>query len=229
MPISKTIRVQPHAFDAGHAAAALTFGRTDVGALVTFVGLCRDEAQTLAALELEHYPGMAEAELERIATRGRKPLAAAGPDGDPPLRQNRAGRPHRLCRRDQRPSRRRFRGGRIHHGFFEKPRAVLEEGAPRRRDEAPGSRPRTPTRRRWRGGKTNEVVASERMASRVQARLNGATRLLPLPASGERAGVSGTLALGRNVDEMPFVSRPDAGDARLSSSKKRRTAVFSEK
>ncbi|MCW2272710.1 molybdopterin synthase catalytic subunit [Rhodoblastus acidophilus] len=69
MPISKTIRVQPHAFDAGHAAAALTFGRTDIGALVTFVGLCRDEAQTLAALELEHYPGMAEAELERIATQ----------------------------------------------------------------------------------------------------------------------------------------------------------------
>ncbi|MCW2285471.1 molybdopterin synthase catalytic subunit [Rhodoblastus acidophilus] len=68
MSIPKNIRVQPHAFDAGHAAAALTFGRKDVGALVTFVGLCRDEAQTLAALELEHYPGMAEAELERIAT-----------------------------------------------------------------------------------------------------------------------------------------------------------------
>ena len=67
MTIAKTIRVQPQAFDAGHASAALTFGRTDVGALVSFVGLCRDEAGSLAALELEHYPGMAEAELERIA------------------------------------------------------------------------------------------------------------------------------------------------------------------
>jgi molybdopterin synthase catalytic subunit len=67
LTIGKTIRVQPQAFDAGHASAALTFGRTDVGALVSFVGLCRDEAGSLAALELEHYPGMAEAELERIA------------------------------------------------------------------------------------------------------------------------------------------------------------------
>jgi len=65
--VTRTIRVQPQAFDAGHAAAALTVGRTDVGALVSFVGLCRDEAGSLAALELEHYPGMAEAELERIA------------------------------------------------------------------------------------------------------------------------------------------------------------------
>jgi len=68
---SRTIRVQPEAFDAGHLGAALTFGRTDIGALVSFVGLCRDEAQTLAALELEHYPGMAEAELERIAAEAQ--------------------------------------------------------------------------------------------------------------------------------------------------------------
>ena len=35
--------------------------------MVTFSGLCRDEAGTLAALELEHYPGMAQAEISRIA------------------------------------------------------------------------------------------------------------------------------------------------------------------
>jgi molybdopterin synthase catalytic subunit len=63
----KTIRVQDSPFDAATEAEALSKGRTDVGALVSFVGLCRDEAGTLAALELEHYPGMAEAELERIA------------------------------------------------------------------------------------------------------------------------------------------------------------------
>jgi molybdopterin synthase catalytic subunit len=63
----KTIRVQTENFDAAAEASALTHGRTDIGALVSFVGLCRDEAGTLAALELEHYPGMAEAELARIA------------------------------------------------------------------------------------------------------------------------------------------------------------------
>ena len=34
---------------------------------MTFTGLCRDESGTLSALELEHYPGMAEAEISRIA------------------------------------------------------------------------------------------------------------------------------------------------------------------
>jgi molybdopterin synthase catalytic subunit len=37
------------------------------GAIVTFSGICRDEDGRLAALELEHYPGMAEAEITRIA------------------------------------------------------------------------------------------------------------------------------------------------------------------
>ncbi|MBU2328702.1 MAG: molybdenum cofactor biosynthesis protein MoaE [Alphaproteobacteria bacterium] len=62
-----TIRVQPDDFDAAAESRKLTNGRKDVGALVSFVGLCRDEAGTLAALELEHYPGMAEAEMQRIA------------------------------------------------------------------------------------------------------------------------------------------------------------------
>ena len=44
-----------------------TDGRRDIGAVVTFTGLCRDEDGTLAALELEHYPGMAESEIARIA------------------------------------------------------------------------------------------------------------------------------------------------------------------
>ena len=43
-------------------------GRTDCGAVVTFTGLCRDEAGRLTALELEHYPGMAEAEIGRHVT-----------------------------------------------------------------------------------------------------------------------------------------------------------------
>jgi molybdopterin synthase catalytic subunit len=61
------IRVQAEDFDATAEIARLTDGRKDVGAVVTFSGLCRDEAGTLSALELEHYPGMAEAEILRIA------------------------------------------------------------------------------------------------------------------------------------------------------------------
>jgi len=39
----------------------------DAGAVVTFSGYCRDEGGRLSALELEHYPGMAEREIGRIA------------------------------------------------------------------------------------------------------------------------------------------------------------------
>ena len=61
------IRIQAEAFDAVAEAARLSAGRTDVGAVVTFTGYCRDEAGTLEALELEYFPGMAESEIERIA------------------------------------------------------------------------------------------------------------------------------------------------------------------
>jgi molybdopterin synthase catalytic subunit len=59
-------RVQAEDFDAAAEARALIAGRRDVGALVSFVGLCRDEGGRLAALEIEHYPGMAEAEVTRV-------------------------------------------------------------------------------------------------------------------------------------------------------------------
>jgi len=62
-----TIRVQSHDFDLQSEIDALTTGRTDIGAVVSFVGLCRGEQNTLSALELEHYPGMAETEMLRIA------------------------------------------------------------------------------------------------------------------------------------------------------------------
>jgi molybdopterin synthase catalytic subunit len=61
------VRVQREDFDIAAEIAVLAKGRADVGAVVTFSGLCRDEAGTLSALELEHYPGMAEAEIGRIA------------------------------------------------------------------------------------------------------------------------------------------------------------------
>ncbi len=62
-----TVRVQAEPFDTAAETAALTAGRADIGALVAFTGLCRDEGGRLAALELEHYPGMAEAEIARVA------------------------------------------------------------------------------------------------------------------------------------------------------------------
>jgi molybdopterin synthase catalytic subunit len=48
-----------------------------IGAVVTFSGICRDEDGRLAALELEHYPGMAEEEIARVVDEAaaRWPLA----------------------------------------------------------------------------------------------------------------------------------------------------------
>jgi molybdopterin synthase catalytic subunit len=67
MTATAIVRIQREPFDAASEAAKLTRGRTDVGALVTFTGICRGEeaGEPIAALTLEHYPGMAEAEIER--------------------------------------------------------------------------------------------------------------------------------------------------------------------
>ncbi|QKC84577.1 molybdenum cofactor biosynthesis protein MoaE [Mesorhizobium sp. NZP2077] len=62
-----TVRIQRQDFDVAAEITRLTQGRADIGAVVTFSGLCRDEQGSLSALELEHYPGMAEAEIGRIA------------------------------------------------------------------------------------------------------------------------------------------------------------------
>lgn len=61
-----TIRVQREDFDLSAETDRIAAGRRDIGAIVSFAGLCRDEGGTLSALELEHYPGMAEAEMRRI-------------------------------------------------------------------------------------------------------------------------------------------------------------------
>src|SRR5271168_14901 len=64
-----TIRIQEADFDVAREIAGLTKGRTDIGAVVTFSGICRgsEGGETIAALTLEHYPGMAEAEIMRHA------------------------------------------------------------------------------------------------------------------------------------------------------------------
>jgi molybdopterin synthase catalytic subunit len=66
------VRVQAEDFDAAAEVAALTRGRTDIGAVVTFTGLCRDEGGVLQALDIEHYPGMAEAEIEQVALEAER-------------------------------------------------------------------------------------------------------------------------------------------------------------
>jgi molybdopterin synthase catalytic subunit len=65
--MTATMRLQQEPFDAAVEARALTHGRTDVGAVVTFTGICRgdENGEPIAALTLEHYPGMAEAEIGR--------------------------------------------------------------------------------------------------------------------------------------------------------------------
>jgi molybdopterin synthase catalytic subunit len=77
--MTPTIRVQAEDFDIAAEIAAIAGGRRDIGAVATFTGLCRDEGGHLATLELEHYPGMAEAELARVAAdaAGRWPLQGA--------------------------------------------------------------------------------------------------------------------------------------------------------
>jgi molybdopterin synthase catalytic subunit len=62
-----SVSLQQGRFDAAAEVAALTRGRTDIGAVVTFTGICRGEENgaPIAALTLEHYPAMAEAEIAR--------------------------------------------------------------------------------------------------------------------------------------------------------------------
>ena len=61
------VRLQREPFDAATETAALTRGRADIGAVVTFSGVCRadENGESIAALNLEHYPEMAEAEIKR--------------------------------------------------------------------------------------------------------------------------------------------------------------------
>ena len=69
MTANVTIRIQEADFDIAQAITALTQGHTGIGAVVSFSGICRgsEGGETIAALTLEHYPGMAEAEIARHA------------------------------------------------------------------------------------------------------------------------------------------------------------------
>jgi molybdopterin synthase catalytic subunit len=67
------IKVQREDFDIGAELARLTDGNTKIGGLATFVGLVRDLASqgNIAAMTLEHYPGMTEKRLAEIEAEAR--------------------------------------------------------------------------------------------------------------------------------------------------------------
>jgi molybdopterin synthase catalytic subunit len=77
-PPSPVIRVEQGDFEVEAEMHRIRDGRHDIGAIVTFTGICRDENGRLAALELEHYPAMAEAEMTRLANQAMQnwPLQA---------------------------------------------------------------------------------------------------------------------------------------------------------
>jgi molybdopterin synthase catalytic subunit len=62
------IAVQTEAFDLGAEVDAMSKGRTDIGAIASFVGLARDlnEGSGVTAMTLEHYPGMTEKALAAL-------------------------------------------------------------------------------------------------------------------------------------------------------------------
>jgi molybdopterin synthase catalytic subunit len=66
-----TVRVQQADFDVGVEIAALTAGRTDIGGIGCFVGTVRVSSgrRSIRAMTLEHYPGMTEQAMTRIAVQ----------------------------------------------------------------------------------------------------------------------------------------------------------------
>ena len=62
------ISVQTEVFDVGIETAAISQGRTDIGAIASFIGLARDtnSGSEVSAMTLEHYPAMTEKALAAI-------------------------------------------------------------------------------------------------------------------------------------------------------------------
>jgi len=68
-----TVRVQEAPFDMGAEVAAFSAAQAGMGAIVTFSGIVRDlPGGGLEAMEIEHYPGMTESALEKIAEEARR-------------------------------------------------------------------------------------------------------------------------------------------------------------
>lgn len=72
-----TVRVQSDAFDPGAELTGFAAGRSDLGAVVSFTGIVRDDAGTLDRMEIEHYPGMTQKAIEAIVDEARTRWALA--------------------------------------------------------------------------------------------------------------------------------------------------------
>src|ERR1700739_828006 len=78
--MAANIRLQREPFDPAAEAEKLARGLSDIGAVVTFSGICRGEENgtPILALTLEHYPGMAEAEIARHVEAAQKRWSLLG-------------------------------------------------------------------------------------------------------------------------------------------------------
>jgi molybdopterin synthase catalytic subunit len=67
-------KVQQQDFDAGAELSAMSEGKDEVGAVASFIGLVRKTSggKPLAAMTLEHYPGMTERQLEQLEATARE-------------------------------------------------------------------------------------------------------------------------------------------------------------
>ena len=133
MTVPVTIRIQQGDFDVAREIAALSQGRTDIGAVVSFSGICRgtEGGDEIAALTLEHYPGMAEAEIKRHADEAMSRWPLQGLTVIHRFGRIKPGQNIVLVRDGVEAPAGGVRGGGIPDGLSEDLRAVLEAGRER--------------------------------------------------------------------------------------------------
>src|SRR5882762_3192603 len=67
------VRIQTKDFDAGAEIVALRRDNPKIGAVASFIGVCRDanDGTAVTKMTLEHYPGMTERALETIVVEAK--------------------------------------------------------------------------------------------------------------------------------------------------------------
>jgi molybdopterin synthase catalytic subunit len=73
-----TVRLQSGPFDYGGECGAFARSVAGAGAVVTFLGVVRDEGGRLSQMEIEHYPGMTERALAAIGAEAERRWSLAG-------------------------------------------------------------------------------------------------------------------------------------------------------
>ncbi len=68
-----SVRIQTQDFDSGAEIARLHAHNKGVGAVASFIGVCRNNNDGLivSAMELEHYPGMTERAIEAMVSEAK--------------------------------------------------------------------------------------------------------------------------------------------------------------